>query len=140
MAGEVDKLLEKVPVADGRFRRRMMAGGIVVLVSVLTYRSDMTFIGASIGWGDILSAPSLLLVFLVIVYALGGVIEILGQIFVIRAVGEAIHFFRSQFKKKENESWGITAVIWAVKAIPAFYIVYLAFLKGLLGNTGYKMT
>lgn len=138
MALDVDKLLEKLPVADGRFRRRMMAGGIVALIAGLTYRKEATLSGGPLELKDLLLSPSLLFVGLVIVYAIGGVVEIFGQLFVIRAVGESNHFVRKTLASDNSRHWIVEWFVKIGKMFVVIYGVYFALAKGIFGKTEYE--
>ncbi|WP_018014897.1 hypothetical protein [Teredinibacter turnerae] len=84
MSDAVDKILERVPYSDGGFRRRMTAGAIfsASLCAVL-YEFDKIDIGFA---ADITNNYTILIICFLIIYAVGGLIELISDISVSRFI------------------------------------------------------
>ncbi len=141
MASTADKIVEKIPFFDGTFRRRFTAGGLIVLpiiifaitryeISISTYHLDVK---------DILTSPTLAFGLLILIYAIGNLAEMLGEIFIIRVAGNVIWAFLvpfGRFSKGPGLARNIArAVLWYIVFGPLFY--YYSF-KGLIGISEYK--
>lgn len=142
MASPVDKIVEKIPFFDGTFRRRFTAGGLIVLPTVLF---AITHYGISIStFGklevkDILTSPMLAFGLLILIYAIGNLVEMLGEIFIIRIAGNVVWAFwvplRLLSKSPRLVRYLARTLLW----YPGFAFLFSYYgLKGMIGISDYK--
>jgi hypothetical protein len=86
----VQRLLDRLPYSDGSGRRRFVAGGIVVIGLVLSGIvtegiRDLAPPLLGVNAEMLFRSPLLILSVMLVVYALGTVVELLGDIFLVRA-------------------------------------------------------
>ena len=93
----LDKVLDRIPIASGGFRRRMTAGITVsVTMSVAISVSGDIDLTELIGLIDreILFGPGVFVV-LILVHSIGGIIEVFSELFVARIAGNIAWSFES---------------------------------------------
>ena len=81
----IDKILEKLPYSDGSLRRRFVSGGIVLAGIFILCSGTIKPIIKEVGYGSILASPMVAFASRLLIYALGNVIDMIGEIFFVRA-------------------------------------------------------
>lgn len=107
----LDQLLERLPILDGGGRRRLIAGSIVLFSATLVFTDLPGDFKAIAEKGSSLSA--LLAVGGLLVYAAGMTIEVVGEVFLARAVSNATWSFVSAGNYlKLRYSGGARFLLW----------------------------
>jgi hypothetical protein len=134
----IGALLERIPIMDGGGRRRLTAGTIVVLTGVLVIDSLRTAISSAITARDI-SLTLLLAGAALLIYATGVIVELVGEVFLARAVSNFVWAYVDVSNRTRN--WrrlyqpliGVYVPIWGtLQAIGNF-------IAGLFGSTQWRM-
>lgn len=141
MASTTSKLIEHIPYFDGTFRRRFIAGGLVVLpiiiFTVLNMKISISDLDLEIK--DLITSPAIALGLLILIYAIGNVVEMIGEIFISRIVGNLVWALQVPMYLFSNKPRWIRYVMRALLWYPGFiFLFYWYFLKGLLGISNYK--
>ena len=84
MSSGIGKLIEKIPYLDGGFRRRMTAGAIVVISLIFIFGSDISLTDLL---GKVTTSPTFGILALLIIYAAGGLVEVLANLFATKLAG-----------------------------------------------------
>ncbi len=157
MADTIDKILDKLPYSDGSLRRRFVSGGIVLVgafvISLILYSTkaneSLKFLdGIKIIFNDfetrdILKSPILVGIAVLSVYALGNLVEMVGEIFLVRAAAGMFwamsypkRMQEIQQNKNQYDIYSRTYFILRIYAILPLILYY--FTKGLLGYAEYQ--
>lgn len=139
----VERLQELLPISDGGFRRRLVAGTIVTvsLFYVFIFPEFLNFIedyDQEFDLIGVLTSPLYFVLLLLIIYSIGSLSEIFGTLFLVRAIGELLQSLKNAYKRAKTDRSARSSTLLL------FYIVFLpvpltlAFLKGLLGYTSYN--
>jgi hypothetical protein len=140
---QLDKLLERMPYADGSGRRRLVTGGIVLVgIAIILFKADAlaNFGDVEVDLMTVLGSPTLLLIVILAVYATGSIVEMLGDYFLVRAASGAFMALGLPGSRASAEQ--------SSAARAAFYILYFSIvplvtlwqvLSGLLGKTRYSI-
>lgn len=136
----LDQLLERLPILDGGGRRRLIAGSIVLLSATLVFTDLPGDFKAIAEKGSSLSA--LLAVGGLLVYAAGMTIEVVGEVFLARAVSNATWSFVSASNYlKLRYSGGARFLLWPlVVALWGSVDAVGYFIAGLFGNSKWRMS
>lgn len=135
----LDQLLERLPILDGGGRRRLTAGTIVLLSAILVFSDLQSDLKAVAEKGSSLSA--LLALGGLLVYATGVIVELVGEVFLARAVSNATWSFVSATERWRSRHsgwtrfilWPLVVALWgSVRAVGYF-------LTGLSGNSKWRM-
>jgi hypothetical protein len=138
---KLDALLERVPILDGGGRRRLTAGTIVALTILVTSVDVRKLIVGAITVKD--ASPSLYLATgALLVYATGVIVELIGEVFLARAVANvmwsyfaAANYVRLKRWRRELKLLAILPVVIAWGTVRA--VVYFVF--GLFGGSRWQM-
>src|SRR5713101_5427155 len=132
MAEGIDKLLDRLPAAEGDLRRRLTGGGLVLisLAAVFLQRAEIMDI-AGLKPADLIRSPTLLIVFLLAVYAVGHVTDMIAETFVLRVGSNIVWGYSSPFNfDKSEKPW----LFWPlVRPIVAPLGIYLGVFSGFVG-------
>lgn len=134
----ISALLERIPIMDGGGRRRLTAGTIVVITSVLVIDSLRTAISSAITAKDI-SLTLLLAGAALLIYATGVIVELVGEVFLARAVSNFVWAYVDVSNR--TRTWrrlyqplaGLYIPIWGTLAAVANFVA------GLFGSTQWRM-
>ena len=133
----LDKILDHFPLFDGSGRRRFVSGGIILIGFGLLNWGALQQIITAIKFSDYLSSPIIAAGLVLIVYAIGSVADLFGDLFLIRAAsgifwspGYTIDTSRKYF----GEPWATIA--GGLLFIP---VAIYGILLGLVGITRYKI-
>ena len=83
---QFEKLLELLPQSDGTARKRLVSGGIMLIgVALLVPQiSELVVLGENkLSLGDILTSLTPVLIVILVVYAAGSLVEMVGDYFVV---------------------------------------------------------
>jgi hypothetical protein len=136
----VDKVLERFPYADGSLRRRFIAGGIVLLGALLMHWKHLKPIIQDFGAKDLITSPIIAIGLILLIYAVGNLVELLGELFLIRAASG--YFWATSFPKrriKEPQAFERTVKKLFLHLTCVPFIAIYNFLVGLTGRTSYKV-
>ena len=140
MASTIEQLFDKLPAADGSFRRRIISGSLVTIFAIYAHFPGLqeSDILQGLTIKDIVTSPSVVFVLFALFYVIGGIIEIFGQLFVVRAVGEAIYFINTIQKRKfKNRLY--YPFYWFIWFILGLFINYIYIFRGMIGITKYSL-
>ncbi|NQY11297.1 MAG: hypothetical protein HRT71_17500 [Flavobacteriales bacterium] len=103
----IDKFLDKLPYTDGTGRIKFIAGS-VVLIGILYMYSEIVpakiVALAELDLADFISSPSLIAGAILIVYAIGNLVEVFGEYFLIRATAGLLTPYNKLRIKRYEES------------------------------------
>src|SRR5262245_42120833 len=126
---KLDTVLERVPIVDGGGRRRLSAGTLVVLTALVAIPAVRGWIFEAVSAKDI-SLSILLATSALLIYATGVIVELIGEVFLTRAVANATwsYIVAEQYvRQKTLPSWAKALIripvvlIWgSVRAIAYF--------------------
>ena len=139
---QLEVVLEKLPYMDGSGRRRFVTGGIILIGLIwLNWGSISSEIQVSdIEITDFLASPTLTFCVILMIYAIGSIVEMLGDLFLVRAASGVFWSFgfpsrKVNFKNKYLKYLARAALwLWAVPYIALFYVI-----RGFLGRTSYQI-
>lgn len=141
MASLVDQLAERVPHLDGSFRRRFAAGGLLILPAVV-FSSRMAGVSPEdfgLDWKDILSSHVAALGLLVLIYAAGHVVELIGEVFIARTAGNLVWSILAPLQFFQDKPKWLRYSLRAIAWYPGLaFLGYYQFFKGLIGISSYK--
>ena len=133
-------LIEKLPLADGSLRRRFIAGGIITLFAILFFVDPKQVIQAMSqeNAAKLFSSTIFGFIALGLIYATGGLIELIGEGFILRGVGEAARQIE-QAKAKTKDRKTLVRYLW--KLLFPFYVygVPFFFVQGFIRGTTYEI-
>jgi hypothetical protein len=86
---KLEALLERVPVLDGGGRRRLTAGTIVVITAVSTLDYFKADVSQTVSSKDV-SVSLLLASGVLLIFATGVLVELVGEVFLARAVANVV--------------------------------------------------
>jgi len=99
----MDRLIEKLPFFDGSGRRRFVSGGLlVVAVLIMGWQETIKPEIPEVGLKEIIASPIIAAGLVLLVYAIGTVVEMIGEIFMVRAASGL--FWGMTFPKRYWES------------------------------------
>ncbi len=140
----VEKIVEHLPFLDGSGRRRFVAGGII-LIGVAAQNPDL--FKAMLGMdeleiGDILGSPVIAGGAVLLVYAIGSLAEMLGELSLVRAASGI--FLALQFPGKvvtpdsmPSQHWFYRILLFVLKALLFITVVpFMALYLAALGFVG----
>ncbi len=136
MTSTADKLVDKLPYADGSGRRRFIAGSIILAGFTLFYWSEVQSSLVGISFLDILRNPIVIGGIIVIIYALGNIIEILSDYFLLRIVGGIYQAF-NDYSIQRNRAKNFLQRIAAPLFLPVR--IGLGIGAGVSGNSTYHV-
>ncbi len=134
----LNMLVERLPYSDGGARRRFIAGGTLVIGITVLFQDSIGAQFEGLNTKTIISSPVLAAGLLLIIYAIGSIVELFGEFFFIRAASGLfwaikLPYYRS---KKLPQSY--------IMRIVAYFVVPLSapwfFIKGLFGVTDYEIS
>lgn len=138
MPDGLEKIAEKIPYSEGGLRRRFTSGGMIVFaVLFLIYESPTSSL-ETLTAKDLIASPVIALGLLVLIYAIGNIVEMIGELFIVRAVGETVWA-----GNRANEWWGRRSIpVRLLVFIPLVYFAgfyfYYHILRGLVGVSRYR--
>lgn len=138
MNGALEKIVDRFPPADGALRRRFIAGGFVTLFLLFTGILPITEV-VKIDIAVVIGSPVFVFAFLILVYAIGGIVEVIGQIFILRAIGELAWMVAYPYKKNRSKGIGRVLLSYSIWLIPGYFLSYFYFFRGLLGITKFHL-
>lgn len=140
-----EKLLEKVPYFEGGFRRRLAAGGLIVLPTTvglaIQRHAELKVLGLS--GAEVVTSPSVLVTLVLMIYVCGTVSEVFGEIFVARIAGNVAWAASYPFRRVPLEQRLANKLLSYVKIGLLFnfvvpWLIYLEFIKGVFGVSSYS--
>ena len=133
--------LERLPYTDGSGRRRFVAGGILLIgIAFFNWPSVRAAVG-EVNATDIIGIPVIAAGAVLVVYALGSIVEMLGEFFLIRAVSGvfwALGFPGRSMALRTSPLGKLSAGL--LSAVAVFFLAVWNLLKGLLGRTNYAIS
>ncbi len=155
----IEKVLDKLPYSDGSFRRRLVSGGIVlvgIIIVCLLLSNPESFKELPIGnltIKDFITSPIIAGVVILFVYALGNLVELFGEIFLVRSASGifwALKFPLRKVKKEKEEKdkhhkiiirskiarFIFRGILW-ILLVPFLIIFHVV--MGFFGYTSYKI-
>lgn len=134
----MDKILDRLPIFDGSGRRRFVAGGIILIgITVPNWDTLQQALGG-LEVGDILTSPMIAAGAVLMVYAIGSLAEMFGELFLVRAAsgifwGLKFPFRTANFNNKVLRIIIRTILLFTIAPILAFFYA----LYGFIGRTVY---
>lgn len=135
---KLDALLERIPVLDGGGRRRLTAGTITLLTLLVAFSDIWPHIKEAIAAKDT-SISLFLVVGALLIYATGVLVELMGEIFLARAVGNAVWSYVEAAKETRRwrpslrpSAWPYIIVWGSIQALGYFFV-------GLFGKSHWRM-
>lgn len=136
----LEKIVERIPYSDGGFRRRMTAGAIVVLGAA--FSQSLKIQALSISFKDaseLINSTFVGIILLLLVYAIGGLVEVLAELFVSRLTGNtawAIIAPKNMYKKYPSF---IRKIFQAFTYYPGIiFLLYAAWGRAIIGKSSYR--
>jgi hypothetical protein len=137
--GMLEKLIDKFPYSDGSLRRRFVSGAIVLISLWVAFNVNLKTIIEGVSIDSIIKSPTILLGIVLLIYAIGNIIEILGEIFLVRAASGtfyAIQFPLHHFRNRNPwMKYSLRILLW-VAFVPS--LIYYSIFKGLVGFTDFR--
>ena len=140
----IDKILEKIPYSDGSFRRRLVSGCIVLIGLLVLFCSGeiASFINGSSKFDakDLLTSPIIAGTLLLLVYAIGNLVEMIGEVFLVKGAAGLYSAFSYPAQSTKQEKYYIFHFIGVCA-----YGLYVPFLmarnmiKSFLGYKTYEI-
>ena len=135
MSSGFERIIEKIPYLDGGFRRRMTAGAIVVISVIFIFGSD---IGLTDLLGKVITSPTFGILALLIIYAVGGLVEVLADLFVAHLiVNLAWLFIASEDKYEKYPKWLRFPLRFLASYSGMIFLFVPGFIRGLYGEPRY---
>jgi len=135
-------VLEKLPYMDGSGRRRFVTGGIILIGLLWLNWGDIG--GAiridQIDVADFLSSPTLTFGLILLIYAIGSIVEMLGDLFLVRAASGIFWSFGYPFRIINYKSKIMNFIIRAILlvfVVPLLTIYHVV--CGIVGRTSYRI-
>ena len=100
-----ESILEKLPVFDGSLRRKFIVGALVLLSIILSYPSTPAWIGIIQQSNGLWGSSLLTVIFFLLVYAVGGAVELLGEVSIVRAISGALWGVKLCVRSPFRDSW-----------------------------------
>jgi len=145
--GKLELLLDKLPYSDGGGRRRFVAGGMFLIgIAILNWSSFQGVLGTQIQVMDLLKSTVVLAGSVLIVYSLGMIIELFGEVFMIRAASGFLWAFnypnrkisKSEKYSADNKAYKYIYFILYSMLVPL--LAWYEFIRGFFGNSSYSIT
>ena len=136
----LEKIIDMVPYSNGGFRRRMTAGTIVNLsIGIALILSGHTF-GIKIeDLKSVLSSPMVAIVFFLLVYAVGGLVEVLADLFITRLTGNTAWAIISPKYMFQNKHKLIRPILRMFAYYPGIaFLLYIEWGKAFAGKSSYE--
>lgn len=136
---KLDALLNRIPVFDGGGRRRLTAGTIVAAATLITFQDARETITHLIEGRDA-SVSLMLAASALLIYAAGVVVELIGEVFLVRAVSNAVWSYTSAAHQIRNlRRWRrfLTYILSVLLYGTARAVIY--FVSGLFGKCAWQM-
>lgn len=136
----LDKIIEKVPYSDGGFRRRMTAGVIVNISIGLAWFVSGNSLDVKIDdLKSILSSPLIATVILLLVYAVGGLVEVVAELFITRLTGNTAWAVISPMSMFEKRHKLIKLILRGLAYYPGIiFILYKEWGEAFIGRSNFK--
>lgn len=152
MAETIDKILDKLPYSDGSLRRRFVSGGIVIVGALVislilsSYKEEPLFIAKikqifeTTEPTDILKSPILVGIAVLSVYALGNLVEMFGEIFLVRAAAGMFWSMSFPYRRPVGKRRSISKIsIFVLKIYAVPFLIIFNVAKGIFGYTSYQI-
>jgi uncharacterized integral membrane protein len=134
----IEKVIERVPYADGGFRRRVTSG-LIVLVSIGV--SFVSVNNASVNlefYVKQFSSPTVLILISLLMYATGGLVEVFAELFVTRITGNTVSAYVSTFQSVKKYHFIIRPLAYLIAIYAATIKMYYEWAKALVGKSSYR--
>jgi hypothetical protein len=141
----VTKLADRLPYADGGGRRRLVAGGIVLIGLLIVHwdgigRSVGIKLGDGLKMSDVLKSPLLVAGCGLLVYAIGSLIELVGELFLARSAAGIFWTMSFPLRRAQQRRWFVRwplrILLW-IFVVPVLIVVHAV--RGLFGSTSYRI-
>jgi hypothetical protein len=133
----INDVLEQFSINDGALRRKLFSGLIVVAITATYWVPPKTM--AEIDVSALLTSPVIALLLVLTIYIVGTVVELVGELFLVRAVGASMWAMLIPVREINLSS---RVARWLLRGLVYFlvmpFFVYFAGLLGLLGMCPYK--
>ena len=135
---KINALLERMPIMDGGGRRRLTAGTIVGLTTILVFeplRAGITtvIVNKDISLSLLLAAAALL------IYAAGVIVELVGEVFLARAVSNVAWSFVAATHYARKWQRFYRPIAWVFILIVGTFGGFGYFISGLFGASMWRM-
>ncbi|MEQ8416215.1 MAG: hypothetical protein RIB71_17175 [Imperialibacter sp.] len=127
--------MEKLPYSNGAGRRRFISGGVFFSGLLFFFWDYVSGLLAGMNLLDLVKSPVLVAGFILMVYAVGNLIEIFGDYFLVRAASGV--FWSIDLLLKKTRSKKLTLTIWAIFSLP--FVAAFNFTRGLVGISKYEI-
>ena len=134
------KILDRVPFLDGSGRRRFVAGGIILIgIAAPNWGQLQTALGG-LGVADILGSPLIAAGAVLMVYAIGSLADMFGELFLVRAASGIFWAFRFPNRLVKFESKALSIMTRSFLFIfVAPFVAFIFVLYGFIGRTRYTI-
>lgn len=136
----IEKIVERIPYSDGGFRRRMTAGAVILLGSAMALRGNIQ--SAPLSFEDakqILSSPIVGIILLLLVYAIGGLVEVIAELFITRLTGNTAWAFIAPTQMYKKFPVFVRRIFQAFTYYPGMiFLLYAEWGKALIGKSSYR--
>jgi len=138
----LDKVLDRLPYADGTGRRRFVAGGILLIGIIIIFADKFgtLFKIADIELSTLLGSPIILLAAVLILYALGNLAEMIAGLFLVRMASGVM--WTLGFPRRVSRRLSGTYMRWlafgGLIAWSPFYMLW-EMIRGLRGDTRFRL-
>ena len=135
---ETGKILERIPIFDGSGRRRFVTGGIILIGIALTHSIAFNaplkdIVPEGIEATDLLTSPMVIAISVLIVYTVGTIFELFGELFLTRvasgifwAIQFPVRFIQERGKQKKLDMFdrALIYVVTYIFAVPPLLIFF----------------
>lgn len=138
MSKSFDKLIDQIPILEGGFRRKIIAG-VIVFVCIVASGGLAAIVPSFATQFEALSKANLLspvlsgIILLLLAYAIGGIVEVVSNLYFRRAAGNVLWAVYTPYKKIKNKLGKVVGLatipiqIFIVVPLLAFGVLWAAF-------------
>lgn len=136
----IEKIVERIPYSDGGFRRRMTAGAVILLGSAMALYLNIQSVPLSFEDAkQILSSPIVGIILLLLVYAIGGLVEVIAELFITRLTGNTARAFILPIQMYKNFPVFFRRIFQVFTYYPGMiFLLYAEWGKALIGKSSYR--
>jgi hypothetical protein len=138
---QLEKLFDRLlPYSDGSGRRRFVAGGILVVGgALLNWDLVRSALGTEVHFIDVIKSPVIAGGMLLLVYAVGTLVELIGDLFLVRAAAGVFWSFGLPRRVATSKTGWRRVAYCALAAVAVPFVMAWNLIRGLLGRTDYRL-